>query len=242
MFTPANAFVVTVTDTGTQDDYAPVEFTGQPVVIRADNASALTITGFANPIDGQQVTVMSVGTADVLFSNQSGSAAANQLVNFVTSGVTPLAAGLGTATYVYDGVSSRWRLVSHEQGGWIAIPYNASDFTALSPMTWTVAAGDVITEAYYLKGRTLTVALELNTTTVGGTPATQLRFILPNGWKGAKKVSSSVYVIDNGVRGTGVGSGFIGVGHVAFYTPSAGNWSLATDTTFVFGQATLELE
>jgi hypothetical protein len=70
---------------------------------------------------------------------------------------------------VYDATTARWRLTTHEQGGWITPTYAAGNYTAQTG-TWTVDAGDVTTQAYYLKGRTLTVAFNLVTTSVSATP------------------------------------------------------------------------
>jgi hypothetical protein len=234
--TPANAFVMSITATGTQNDYAPVAFTGQPVVIRANNASALTITGFANPIDGQEITVVSVGAGDVLLSYQTTSTAANQLTNAVINGSTALAAGKGWARYVYDGTTAKWRLVGHEQGGWISQSFSAGSFTASGSMTWTVDSGDVKRLAYWLKGRTLFVQFAALATTVGGTASFALVVAAPGGYQpaGGADIYMPVQIKDNGTYRLGN----MNWDSVAFYfypsttTATAGsNWTLSTNNT-----------
>lgn len=202
--TPANAFVVTVTDVGTQNDYAPVGFTGQPVLIRANNATSLTITGFARPISGQQVTVVSVGSGHVFVANETGSISTNQLSNIATTGLTPLAAGKGTATYIYDGITAKWRLIAHEQGYWLTPAFSASDYTANGAMTWTVDAADVVTCLYWLSGRTMAIMLSVNTTSVGGTLNTDLLRAIPGGFAASGYAFVPVFVTDAGVNRTGL--------------------------------------
>src|ERR1035437_9565563 len=114
-----------VTTTGNIDD---LDFSNANT-IRMNNASLATIRGLKAGVAGQQVTIVSIGAGEVDFAHQNaGSTAANRLINTVTSGITPLAPGKGTAVYEYDGTAARWRLVSHTQGAAIAVTYNAGDF------------------------------------------------------------------------------------------------------------------
>jgi len=157
--------VLTTTSTGNQNDFNPGAL-GTLNVLRCNNATALTITGLANGVDGQMVWIESIGTGQVDIKNQdAGSTAANRVINGVT-GTISLAAGVGRALLCYDGTTARWRVLEHEQGAWIAVPFNAGDFTA-SSSSWTVASGDVQEFRYWLKGRTLAIGITLYTTTVG---------------------------------------------------------------------------
>lgn len=172
--------VQTITTTGTAND---LSVTGaRHLLLRCNNASALTITGFAPTTTvqaGDIIDVVSVN-AQVNFSHQTGSTATYQLLNNVTVGTTSLAAALGRARYIYDGTTTRWRLLNHEQGGWITPAFDGARFHLDGGATsWTVEAGDVQREAYWLKGRTLFLQFELVTTQVAGTPA-YLAYTLPN--------------------------------------------------------------
>lgn len=175
------AVIQTITLTGTQ---ANVTLTAGVTFLRCNNASLLTIQGLVAGTDGQTVIIAAVGAGQVDFVHQSGSAtAANRLINAATVGTTPLAAGVGTATYTYDATTQRWRLKDHSQGAVINIPYAAGDFTATAG-TWTVEAADVTAFQYYLQGKSMKVTFYLVVTTLSAT-ATGLRLKVPGGHTGA---------------------------------------------------------
>jgi hypothetical protein len=94
----------------------------------------------------------------------AGSIAANRFKNIITSGYTPVAAG-GYIVYLHDG--TEWKLIAHEQGAYIDVAYNSGDFTAQSgTVTWTVDSGDMVTNAYYVKGNQVFFKLKILTSTL----------------------------------------------------------------------------
>jgi hypothetical protein len=239
--------VQTTTSTGTVNDFATASITSNLVVVRCNNAADLTLTGFtAATTAGQQLLILSVGAGDVFLPHQNtGSAAANREINFATSGSTPLAAGSGLAKYVYDTTTSRWRLILHEQGAWITPTFAAGSYTGVSSQTWTLDPGDVVTQAYYLRGRTLTVSWNLLTTTVGGTPALGLQ--IGNAAWGSFTIAKSLTLPCHLYEDAG------GANTVGFCIATAadtkiqifkisGNWSAATNTSATFGQIALEVQ
>jgi len=233
----------TITTTGTQTALAIPAGTGD-LLIRANNATLLTVQGMAAGVDGQRLTIESVGAGQVDFAHQHASAtAANRLINFATVGLTSLAAGSGVAVFVYDGTTARWRLVAHEQGEWITPPYNAADFTAQAG-TWTVDAGDLPTFRYRLSGRRLMVQYSIELTTISTTPYS-LNFAIPGGHLSLNQsLVASVVVYDNGAAGQG-GKAF---------TPGAGGstvrisktndltFAASTNITSVYGTAEFEVQ
>lgn len=159
--------ILTTTSTGTQNNFNPGTMTGEVVLLRCNNASDITINGIVAGADGQILVLASIGAGNVILAHQNGgSTAANQLFNIATSGNTPLAAGAGSAIYVYDGTTQRWRLVSHEQG----------NFIAYTPTWSSVATAPVLNNGtafgkYYLRGRVVTFEAGVafgNTTSFGG--------------------------------------------------------------------------
>lgn len=158
---PVVPTIQTTTLTGPVDDFA---LTSGVTVLRANNATALLLTGFAAGFNGQRIDVVSVGAGNVGFAHQSASVPANQLLNFV-GGTTTLAAGSGTASFIYDTTTARWRLLSFEQGAWIA-------YTPVWGNTGTanVIGNGTITGAYHVSGTAVTFRMFLawGTTTVGG--------------------------------------------------------------------------
>src|SRR5215204_6107387 len=156
IFSQSNPFSIptvveqTTVLTGTQNDF---NLLGRNVILRCNNAADLTLTGFlvngATPRTGDLVTLVSIGVSHVYAAHQNiGSTVNGRLINYVTSGNTPLAAGKGVSSYQYDGTTLKWRLISHNQGDFISIPYDATDFTANTGL-WTVDVGDLVTFAYY---------------------------------------------------------------------------------------------
>lgn len=242
--TQSDAVIQTTTLTGAQADFAATA--ARRLVLRCNNATLLTLSGFAAGTDGDEITLESVGAGQVDLAHQnSGSTAANRLINCATSGSTSLAAGVGTARYVYDGTTARWRLVQHEQGTWIAPAYAAGDFTGNGSMTWTVDAGDVTVYRYWLKGRTLWVAWTIVTTTVGGTPNTELRIKVPGGFSVAFQATTAYMFKDNG----GVWS-FAAVWaessvptQIRLFVAGFGttNWTASTNATHAYGQLAIEV-
>lgn len=183
--------VVSTTSTGAQNDFSPGLV--RRTVLRCNNATLLTISGFSGGTDGDQLRIVSVGAGQVDLVHQATSTAANQLLNTVTTGNTSLAPGTGSAEYVYDGTTTRWRLIGHEQGNWITRTFAAGNYTATSG-TWTVASAT--RDAFYVKGRTLYFAARVSGTT-SATPA-QVNITLPNSYSWVGGVLAAGVVENNG--------------------------------------------
>lgn len=166
----------TTTATGNQIDF---NF-GNATILRCNNATLLTIQGLKPGAPGQKLTIKSVGAGQVNLTHQDAASSGNcKLINFTTTGPTPLAAGTGVAILEYDSTTTRWRLVHHEQGEWISIAYNAGDFTGHGTMTWTVDSGDLLTYRIWLKGRTLFINIAIANSVLGGTATSNLYLTLP---------------------------------------------------------------
>jgi hypothetical protein len=237
--------VVTSTNTGTQNDFAP-GLVGN-TELRMNNATLATITGFAGGYDGQLLRVPSVGTGQVDFSEQdTNSAAANRMALYATTvqSKTSLAAGVGEALFQYDGTAARWRLLSHEQGAWITPTFNAANFAGSGGMTWTVAGGNVTASRYWLKGRTLLWSLVLDGTSVSGGQV-ELRATIPGGFTlNGPDGYGPALISDNGATRLWSTYECASAAFVRFYVaPSlAGNWSAAASTTRVYATITCEVQ
>jgi hypothetical protein len=228
----------TSTSTGNIDD---LDF-GNASLIRMNNATLATIRGLKAGRAGQRVTIVSVGAGQVNTAHQNGgSAAANQLFNFVTLGDTPLAAASGFASYMYDGTTQRWRLQDHEQGAWITVAFNAADFTANGAMTWTVAAGDVLTDKFRISGRSMIYSFQYDVTTPGGVANTTLIRAIVGGYTIASASQQPCAVADNLLAETG--KCFVVAAGTALNFRRAGNvnWTLGANIAGVFGVLNLEL-
>lgn len=125
---------------------------------------------------------------------------------------------------------------------WTSPAFNAAIFTASGSMTWTVGSGDVSAFAYILFGKTMIVQFSLNTTTVGGTPSDQLLIGIPGGYVASRDALQPVFLVDGAARTTGYAQVTPAGTTIKIYRTDAGNFSAATNTTFVLGQITFEVQ
>jgi len=231
----------TITTTGTQTALAIPAGTGD-LIIRANNATLLTLQGIAAGIDGQRLTIESVGAGQVDLAHQHASAtAANRLINFATVGLTSLAAGSGIAAFVYDATTARWRLLAHEQGAWITPAFNAGDFVGSSGMTWTVQAGDIVAYRYRLAGRFATLSAVFDLTSVAA-PSNQGEIAVPAGLIPASYTVAAGVMFDNGVATLCQGSVFAGTGKLYVSRTDFASWQVSTNNTGVHVALSFEVQ
>lgn len=242
---------LTTTLTGTQDNFSITSGGLEADVLRCNNASLLTLTGIVAPASpakpGKKLIIYSVGAGRVDLPHQNGgSSAANQFFNKATSAASSLAPGKGVAMYVYDDTIDRWRMAFLDQGAAITPTFAAGTYTGSASMTWTVASGDASSglNGYWLRDKWLTVSWDLRSTTVGGTPSTDLQ-IGSAAWGGFNSAfaqwGTHTYS-DNGTRAAGRAFVIATGGNIFLNLANfAGNWAASTDATDVFGTMTFEV-
>lgn len=235
--TAGNTTVQTTTLTGAQNDFV-LTVVKTPIYLRCNNATLLTLSGFVAGVDGQRLIVVSVGAGQVDFTHQATSAAANQLTNAATVGTTSLAAGSGKAEFIYDLTSTKWRLVSHEQGAWITRTFAAGNYTA-GAGTWVVAAA--IRDAYWLRGKTLTFAFTVTGTTNNGAN-TQCRILIPSGFVSQAADISVLYIANNGAGAVEIGAWLTTAAGTVIATVRQASAAIAAATWFPNGSATIEVQ
>jgi hypothetical protein len=213
-------------------------------MIRFNNATLSTLRGLKAGYSGQRVTIVSIGAGHVFLAHQNANSdATNRLLNWVTSGSTPLATATGVATYQYDGVTLRWRIVDHCQGAGITPAFAAGDYTASGSMTWTVGSGDVSTNTYLVHGKYLLRSFFIGSTTVGGTPSNELRSANPNGYTAANRVFNAGVMNDNGTAANGyLDTKAAANTYVGFFLSSGANWAAATDNTSTLSAIDFEIQ
>lgn len=210
-------------------------------VLSCQNATDLTLTGVALtglvavPEEGSQLLIQADGAGNVILPhNNAGSIARYRFQNVATSAPTYLKPLRGFALYQYDLRSGRWRLIAHEQGGWITPTFNAADFTA-NTGSWTLTAPDVLCNAFYLQGARLSVAIDLATTTITATPTNVIQAI-PGGYtydNTASDVTVPYIANPSGVYAACLVQ-VVGAGLVYFPTiAGTGNWGTTVNTTAV---------
>jgi hypothetical protein len=125
---------------------------------------------------------------------------------------------------------------------WITPAFNAANFTGKGSMTWTVESGDVVTYAYIINGKTMTVAFEVVESTVGGTPDDTLQIAIPASKVAAKQMASAINrVLDNNVLTVAIAQVNAAGTVIRLLRNNFANWSASTNLTTVQGQLTFEI-
>jgi hypothetical protein len=116
------------------------------------------------------------------------------------SGTTGTVINNAEKTLLYNQIDEGFAALdlSATQGIPIAVPFNASDYSALTPMVWTVAAGNVESHHYSLVGKELTWAVIIVNSATSGTSTQQLTIRLPAGLTNSKQVYGPVTYLQMG--------------------------------------------
>jgi hypothetical protein len=128
-------------------------------------------------------------------------------------------------------------------GAWTVPAFNAGDFYANGGMTWTVQAGDVTSYAYSVTGKTMILAWELATTSVGGTLGPSLLLKIPGGYIAQRAIRNVYDVDENGVKRYGLA--YVAANDVVvqlFANNVALTWTGTTNTTGMGGQIIIEVK
>jgi hypothetical protein len=141
--------IQTTTSTGTQNNFA--QTATRRLVLYANNATALTITGLTAGSDGDAVTLISLGAGSLTISAQNASStAANRII-------TPTGGDMlvSTALLGYDTTTARWRVQSFTPIAVVSYPVTIADVTNTTTTsafaTFTVpsmADGDYLVVTY----------------------------------------------------------------------------------------------
>lgn len=243
----ANLPGVSVVATGGAITSLPIPSGTGDLVIFLTHATGGTIQGITPGINGQRVTIYVLGTGTFSFAQLSATCpGTHRCVNVATSAPTSIAGESGMVQYVYEGSAYQvWRMVGHEQGGWVTAPFSAANFTA-NTGTWTVEAGDVMICRYRLSGRTLTIAIYINTSsTAGGPNNLQIGNAAYGGFtindsnvpalfsNRASKCLDSGGIVDAQINSYG--------NMIYFVKLSLAAWAASTDAVLVNGQITVEV-
>ena len=135
------------------------------------------------------------------------------VATWLAAALLAIAINANAATQVFSGnVSGNATTVTNltitsatEVGqAWITPAFNAGDFTGSESMTVTVGAGDVVTFAYIITGKMMTVSFNIFGITIGGTPSTTVNIAIPAGKTATKAMQNSCTILPDV---TGVGGG-----------------------------------
>ena len=229
----------------------PAVTLGGGAVIAA--SQALTGTVANSTISGFLSIAATTGT----FTNVGGtlSTATQNSVTTMTGLTTTgalnagsITSGFGSIDVGADAISggaitgTSFNVNSYSAGTWTTPAFSAGDFTASGSMTWTVAAGDVITYEYTIINKMMTVNFYINTSTVGGTPNNELQIKIPASKVATSRVRVPYTVTDNGTTRTSMCEVLVSGTVISLYADLAiSNWAAATDATSAIGSITFQI-
>lgn len=160
--------------------------------------------------------------------------------------------GLASREYIVTGqkwdirergvVWMTWYLEAVATTQWITPVYSSATYTASGSMTWTVESADVVTYRYLLNGDTLVLSFDIQNSTIGGTPSTELRIGLPESLTVTTTTGALCSIRDGGTWATGILDAVDGDTFIRILRVNVANWSTATNTVNVRGQVYLEVE
>lgn len=229
------------------------------VTLNIDGIGAGAVTWNGNALTGgefkQNVPVMvQVTSATPTYSIMSSSfntVARNLLQQSTTSNM--LQTGLGVSsvggTLITQTTQALMRSTglgfsadTYLGGAWTTPTFSAGNFTGNGSMTWTVASGDVTTYAYIINGKMMTVSFWIVTSTVGGTPNTNLLIAIPASKVATKNMmSNNCRVYNNSTYNSGACYVESSGTTIIINTTPPANFTAESDTTEVIGQITFEI-
>lgn len=217
-------------------------------------AALLALALWTAPAAAQSISIPNTfvnGTvADATQVNANFTALANNALNRnagVMNGTltTALILPAVTATYDFGATGTRFKdgyfsgsvydqNRTTPQGNWITVTFAGGNFTALGGGSWTVGSGDQVTFKYMLIGKTIWVAVTLDTSTVAGT-VTSLQVAVPGGFSALVKTGMSCVIYDNSstVPGAGLVSISAGTSQITLVKGDGANFTASTDNTYI---------
>jgi hypothetical protein len=230
----------TTTSTGATNNF---DLDTGRLLVRCTGAAPI-FSGFtvaaAAPTAGDVAILECLGTTLKVSHQDTNSTAENRIICQSTTG--QIVGVGGRILLVYDGTTDRWRATVLDPGTPITPTFAAGDFTATGGGSWTVAAGDVATFAYQQRGKTVHLRFQVNTTTVAGT-VTSLNMTLPNSWALTKAGSARIgRGVDNSSALDMYMQWAAAATAISILTYAGANFTAATDTTYVAGEVSFEVD
>jgi len=104
--------------TSNQNDFSTVDSAGEKAgVLRLTSDASRTITGLSNGCKGRNLSIINVGSFDIVLANQSGSSvAANRIITGTGADLTVTSDDV--VKLYYDSTTARWRVTSFSDALW----------------------------------------------------------------------------------------------------------------------------
>jgi hypothetical protein len=133
---------------------------------------------------------------------------------------------------------------SEASAQWKSVPYDAGNFTASGAMTWTVEQTDQVNFRYMVNDRTMTVALVVKFSSVGGTAHQELQIKIPGGFKAGSQMFSMAHLFrDSGSPAQEIATTVVNPDSdiIKIYRPAWVNQQLSSNVTHLYFTITFDL-
>jgi hypothetical protein len=171
-----------------------------------------------------------------------GLASLNALSTVVQNPANATATATASKIPIADGSGTLNTWVTSPAIAWITPSFDAGNFTASGSMTWTVAEADVTTFAFTVEGKRMIIVFTINTTSVGGTPSSDLRIAVPAGKLAAKEAWGVLTTLEAGTYAPGHVLISAGGTQLRCSKVNFANWCTSTNTTAVYGSIVFEIQ
>ena len=128
------------------------------------------------------------------------------------------------------------------QSDWIDVPFDPSNFFAQSDATWTVQEKDVVTYAYRVDGKTMTLSFKINYSSILGPPTRELFLRLPDGYRVQRGAANAVWMASRPIKEMGYVTVHPGGDVVVVHRSSETFFPNEDGWFFLFGQLVLEVQ
>ena len=126
---------------------------------------------------------------------------------------------------------------------WIDVPYDASNFFAKAPLEWHVSRSGVVTYAYHVDRKTMTLAFKINGSRLAGGPANELYLRIPGNYLPARGMANPIWMASLVSKECGYATVHAGLDIVLLFRGTEDYFNVEVGgELFVFGQLTFEVQ
>ena len=131
---------------------------------------------------------------------------------------------------------------------WIDVPYDASSFAGKAPLRWTVSEPNVVTYAYRVQGKTMTLAFKIANstldvdTTSNQIPSNEIHLRIPDNYLPARGTANTIWMGSVSGRECGYATVHPGLETVVVFRGSEDRFPLDPGYFCLFGQLTFEVQ
>ena len=125
---------------------------------------------------------------------------------------------------------------------WIDVPYDRSIFSGHAPLHWNVGEANVVTYAYRLQGKTMTLAFKVVNSALEGIPANELYLRIPDHYLPQRSIANAIWL--GGLAGKECGYATVhpGFDRVVMFRGNEERFPVDPGGFCLFGQLTFEVQ